>query len=143
MSEPRRRRIAVVNDDPDFLALVEQLLESQGPYEVFTFRDEETRLGELRAVAPELLLIDVLATSLPTGWELAVVAGADAKLGPIPIIVTSPNVPGLGHRIDELRDTANVRVVSKPFTTEELRAAVRDALADVGPADRGSRQPMN
>jgi CheY-like chemotaxis protein len=141
MAEPRRRRIAVVNDDPDFLALVEQLLEAEGPYEVFTFRDEETRLGELRAVTPEVIVIDVLATSLPSGWELAVVAGADAGLGPIPIIVTSPNVPGLGHRAEELREVANVRIVSKPFTTEELRAAVHQALTDAGPADRGSPEP--
>lgn len=143
MAEPRRRRIAVVNDDPDFLALVEQLLEAEGAYEVFTFRDEETRLGELRAIAPEVIVIDILTTTLPSGWELAVVAGADATLGPIPIIVTSPNVPGLGHRVDELREVANVRVVPKPFTTEQLRDAVRDALADVGPADRGSRQPAS
>ena len=140
MAEPRRRRIAVVNDDPEFLALLEQLLESEGPYEVFTFRDEETRLGELRAVAPEVIVIDILAASLPTGWELAVVAGADATLGPIPIIVTSPNIPGLGHRVDELREVANVRVVPKPFTIEELRAAVRGALSDVGPADREPRE---
>lgn len=138
MAEPRRTRIAVVNDDPDFLALVEQLLESEGSYEVFTFRDEETRLGELRAIAPEVIVIDILATTLPSGWELAVVAGADAALGPIPIVVTSPNVPALGHRVEELREVANVRVVPKPFTTEELRGAVREALADVGPADRGS-----
>jgi CheY-like chemotaxis protein len=141
MAEPRRRRVAVVNDDPDFLALVEQLLESEGPYEVFTFRDEETRLGELRAVAPEVIIIDILATTLPSGWELAVVAGADTSLGPIPIVVTSPNVPALGHRVEELREVANVRVVPKPFTTDELRGAVRDALAGVEPTDRGSPEP--
>lgn len=141
MADPRRRRIAVVNDDPAFLSLVEQLLESEGPYEVFTFRDEETRLGELRALAPEVLVIDILATTLPSGWELAVVAGADAGLGPIPIVVTSPNVPDLGHRVDELREVANVRVVSKPFTTEQLRVAVHEALTGVGPADRGSPEP--
>ena len=140
MTEPRRRRVAVVNDDPEFLALVGQLLESEGPYEVFTFRDEETRLGELRAVAPEVIIIDILPTALPSGWELAAVAGADTALGPIPIIVTSPNVPALGHRVDELRRVANVRVVPKPFTTEELRAAVSDARTG-GPADRGSREP--
>lgn len=141
MAEPGRRRIAVVNDDPDFLALVEQLLESEGPYEVFPFRDEETRLGELRAISPEVIVIDILSTTVLTGWELALVAGADAVLGPIPVVVTSPNVPGLRHRVEELREVANVRVVPKPFTTEELRTAVHDALTDVGPADRGSPEP--
>jgi DNA-binding response OmpR family regulator len=143
MAEPRRRRVAVVNDDPDFLALVELLLESEGPYEVFTFRDEETRVGELRAIAPEVIVIDILATTLPTGWELAVVAGADATLGPIPIVVTSPSVPGLGHRVEELREVANVRVVPKPFTTDELRAAVHDALNGVDQAGRGSPEPAS
>ena len=141
MAELRLRRIAVVNDDPDFLALVEQVLEAEGPYEVFTFRDEETPLGELRALSPDLIVIDVLGAAVPSGWELALLAGADRTLGPVPIIVTSPNVPGLGRRVDELRGVANVRVVSKPFTTEELRAAVRSALADPGPADRGAREP--
>lgn len=137
-----RRRIAVVNDDPEFLALIEQLLESEGPYEVFTFRDEETSLGELRAIHPELIVIDVLVASLPSGWELALLAGADAALGPVPIIVTSPDVPGLGRRVDELREVANVRCVAKPFTTEELRTAVRHALAVTGPpTDRGSSAP--
>lgn len=136
MSRERRTRIAVVNDDPEFLGLVEQLLESEGPYEVFTYRDEETRLGEIRAIEPEVIIIDVLTASLPSGWELALLAGADEKLGPVPVIVTSPDVPGLGHRVEELREVANVRVVSKPFTTEDLRSSVREALAETGPAGR-------
>ncbi len=143
MSPERRSRIAVVNDDPEFLALVEQLLESEGPYEVFTFRDEETRLGEIRALAPEVIIIDVLTASLPSGWELALLAGADPQLGPVPVIVTSPNVPGLGQRVEELREVANVRVVSKPFTTEELRRSVREALSEAGPAGRGTPGPAS
>lgn len=134
-------RIAVVNDDPEFLALVEHVLEAEGPYEVFTFRDEETRLAELRAIQPDLIVIDVLLASLPSGWELALLAGADRSLGPLPIIVTSPNVPGLGHRVEELREIANVRVVSKPFTSDELAAVVREALTGADPADRGPSAP--
>jgi DNA-binding response OmpR family regulator len=138
MSPERRTRIAVVNDDPEFLGLLDHLLEQEGPYEVFTFRDEETRLGEIRAIAPEVIIIDVLTASLPSGWELALLAGADRELGSVPVIVTSPDVPGLGHRVEELRAVANVRVVSKPFTIEELRRVVTEALAEAGPADRGT-----
>lgn len=130
MNERARSRIAVINDDPEFLELVEEILEEDGPYEVFTFRDKETSLGELRAARPDLIIVDILVGDLPSGWELALLAGADNELGPIPIIVSSPDIHGLGRRVEELREVANVRVVSKPFTTDQLRDAVRDALAD-------------
>lgn len=142
MVDHEQRRIAVVNNDPAFLELVEQLLESEGPYEVFTFRDEETSLAELRAIRPQLIVIDVISDTLPSGWQLALLAAVDSQLGSAPIVVTTPKVPSLGRRLDELREVANVRVVSKPFTSDELRTAVHEALAGAGPADRGSPEPI-
>lgn len=142
MRAQRTVRIAVVNDDPAFLELVERLLEAEGPYEVFTFRDEETRLAELRVIRPDVIVIDIIEASLPSGWELALLAGADGALGPVPIIVTTPEVPGMRHRVEELREIANVRVVSKPFTSDELAGVVREALAGVDPADRGTPEPL-
>lgn len=137
MSEQASRRIAVVNDDPSFLKLLDEVLEAAGDYEVFTFRDEETSLAELRALRPDLIIVDILLGSLPSGWELALLAGADRDLGPVPIIVTTPDVPGLGRRVDELRQVANVRVLSKPFTLEELRAAVREASGSAREPETG------
>jgi DNA-binding response OmpR family regulator len=138
----RRRRIAVINDDPAFLTLVEQVLESNDAYEAYTYREQDISLGELRAIRPDLILIDVIVADLPSGWELALVAAADQHLGPVPIIITSPRVPGLARRVDELREVANVHVVSKPFTLEELRGAVHTALAGSDAADRGTAEPI-
>lgn len=129
MEADRRPRIAVVNSDPRFLELIGELLEEVGPYQAFTFRDTETSLAELRATAPDLVMIDILVDALPSGWELALVAGADQTLGPVPIIVTTPDMPGVQHRVGELRQIANVRVLPKPFKLDELRAHVQDALA--------------
>lgn len=137
-----RTRIAVVNDDPDFLALIESVLEAVGPYEVFTFRDEETSLAEIRAVRPRLIIVDVLVAEVPSGWELALLAGADQELGPVPIIVTSPAVPGLGRRLDELRDVAGIRVLSKPFTIDELQSTVGEVLRGTGRAEHGQLEPF-
>lgn len=137
MSDRTRRRIAVVNDDPAFLALLDEVLEAAGDYEVFPFRDEETSLGELRAIRPELIIVDILLGSMPTGWELALLAGADRELGPVPIIVSTPEVPGLGRRVEELHEVANVRVLSKPFTLEQLRAIVREALESAREPETG------
>lgn len=138
MANDTQRTIAVVNDDPEFLELVDSVLEAVGSYEVFTFRDEETSLSELRAVRPDLILIDIVAAQAPSGWELALLAGADAELGPVPVIVTSPDVPGLGQRVEELRAVANVRVLSKPFTLDELRDTVREAITAAPEPETGS-----
>lgn len=128
MSDQARRRIAVINDDPAFLQLVNDVLEADGPYDVYRFQDKETSLAELRALSPDLIIIDILLAELPSGWELALLAGADQQLGPVPIVVSSPDVPGLGRRVDELREIANVRVLPKPFTLDELRAMVHETL---------------
>lgn len=128
VTREERARIAVVNHDPAFLEAIEQALEAVGPYEVFTFRDQETSLAELRAVQPDLVVIDVQMDTLPSGWELAVLAGADDRIGPVPVIVTSPGLSGLRHRIEELRAVANVRVLPKPFELDALQAAILDAL---------------
>jgi CheY-like chemotaxis protein len=129
MGDMARWKVAVVNDDPDFLKLVNDVLEAEGAYEVFPLRDEETSLAELRAARPDLIVVDILLEQLPSGWELALLAGADGELGPIPIIVVSPEVSSLGRRVRELREVANVRVLSKPFTLDEFGHAVHEALS--------------
>jgi DNA-binding response OmpR family regulator len=133
-----RWKVAVVNDDPDFLQLVNDVLEAEGPYEVFPFQDEETSLAELRAVRPDLVVVDIILERLPSGWELALLAGADRELGPIPIIVVSPEVSALGRRVRELREVANVRVLPKPFTLDELGHAVHEALSASRRPETGS-----
>lgn len=137
-----RTRVAVVNDDPAFLAIVEEILESSGSYEVFVFRDADTSLAELRATRPRLLLVDILTAEVPSGWELALLAGADHELGPVPIVVTSPAVPALGRRVEELHEVANIRVLSKPFTTEQLRRVVHEAVFGTGRAERELHEPI-
>jgi len=96
MSDQARRKIAVINDDPAFLQLVNDVLEAEGRYDVYRFQDEETSLAELRALLPDLIIIDILLAELPSGWELALLAGADQQLGPVPIVVSSSDVPGSG-----------------------------------------------
>jgi CheY-like chemotaxis protein len=140
--EANRPLIAVVNDNAEFLALVEQALEIIGPYEVVTFRDDATSLAEIRAVQPNLILVDILVADVPSGWELALLAGADNELGPVPIVVTSPAVPGLGRRVEELRQVAGIRVLSKPFTIEQLQAVVAEALRGTGRAESGHQESV-
>ena len=55
----RKKRILVVDDDPDILEAVGTVLESQD-YEVITASDGEEGLAKLREERPDLMILDLL-----------------------------------------------------------------------------------
>ncbi|MFA6108670.1 MAG: response regulator [Candidatus Latescibacterota bacterium] len=86
------KRIMLVEDDPDFIAIVRVLLESAG-YQVFAAADSRAALAAIGAVGPNLILLDIMLDSDIAGFELAYqlrnpLAGAPyAAFASVPIVV--------------------------------------------------------
>jgi two-component system alkaline phosphatase synthesis response regulator PhoP len=57
--EERKRKILIVDDDPDILAAIGAVLEARN-YEVATARDGEEGLARLREEKPDLMILDLL-----------------------------------------------------------------------------------
>ncbi len=55
----RKRKILIVDDDPDILAAIGAVLETRN-YEVVTARDGEEGLAELKTEKPDLMILDLL-----------------------------------------------------------------------------------
>jgi len=55
----RKRKILIVDDDPDILAAIGAVLEARN-YEVATARDGEEGLAELKEEKPDLMILDLL-----------------------------------------------------------------------------------
>lgn len=55
----RKRKILIVDDDPDILAAIGAVLEARN-YEVATARDGEEGLARLRDEKPDLMILDLL-----------------------------------------------------------------------------------
>jgi two-component system alkaline phosphatase synthesis response regulator PhoP len=55
----RKRKILIVDDDPDILAAIGAVLEARN-YEVATARDGEEGLARLREEKPDLMILDLL-----------------------------------------------------------------------------------
>lgn len=55
----RKRKILIVDDDPDILAAIGAVLETRN-YEVVTARDGEEGLAELKKEKPDLMILDLL-----------------------------------------------------------------------------------
>jgi CheY-like chemotaxis protein len=132
MPEPGRPRISVINDNPDFLALMSAILDDEAGYDVTLFSGERMTMAELAASEPALIIIDLLLGGA-SGWELVTLARADERLADVPIIVASADVLALRDREAELERIGNIHIMSKPFGL--------DAMTDLveGLVGRGAR----
>jgi DNA-binding response OmpR family regulator len=129
-------RITVVNDNPDFLDLVQEALEGAG-YAVSVHQGRGLDVDGLVATRPDLLIVDLrLEPGHHTGWEFLVLARAHPALADVPVIVCSADVAELDERADELRELANTHVLPKPFALAELEGVVGTALNSARPASR-------
>ena len=119
MQKPERPRISVVNDNPDFLALMSALLDEEAGYDVTLFNGERTTMAELAAARPDLIIVDLLLGGA-SGWELVTLARADERLADVPIIVASADVMALRDRETDLERVGNVHVLPKPFGIDDM-----------------------
>lgn len=81
------KRIAVIDDDPDILALVKAVLKSKG-YEVATAPDGEDGLRLVRSNKPDLVILDLMMPKV-SGLEVCRRMREDPETRHIPIIVIS------------------------------------------------------
>ena len=123
MSVPSR--ILVVDDTPNNVTLLEDMLTARG-YQVATATNGEEALARLAEEAPDLILLDVMMPGLD-GFEVSERLRADGATRDIPVIFLT----ALDGTLDKVRafSAGAVDYITKPFRSEELLARVRTHLA--------------
>jgi CheY-like chemotaxis protein len=124
-------RITVVNDNPEFLDLVHDILEDDR-YEATTIDgDRQDALELIRASRPDLLMIDIrMGTETLHGWRLAQELHRDPRFDELPVLVCSGDLAALEEIADDLDEKRHIRTLAKPFSIDELTQAVDELLAD-------------
>ena len=130
-----RPRISVVNDNPDFLELMSDILDDDAGYKVTLFNGETTTIDELVASAPDLIIVDLLLGGA-SGWEIVTLSRADERLAQTPIVVCSADVTALRDREGELAQIASLHVLAKPFGIDEVTGLVERLIGKGQPAAR-------
>jgi DNA-binding response OmpR family regulator len=118
--------IAVVDDDPDFQALLVEIFDDEG-YAVAQHTEADTGLPALRRTAPDLIVLDLRLERPTSGWELLRRLRAEPDFRTTPIIVCSADEPFLARHLHELHDQG-CAALPKPFDLDHLLALVAAGL---------------
>ena len=119
--------IAVVDDDAQIVTLIEDILEGEG-YSVTAYRDSRTALHQIKAKAPDLVILDVIMPKM-NGIELL---RSLRQKSDIPVIL-------LTERIEEGEELLGLQTgaddyIHKPFSQRALIERVKSVLRRVRPA---------
>ncbi len=114
--------ILVVDDDPDILEALSEILEAEG-FEIRRARNGKEALERLEPDPPQLILLDLMMPVMD-GWEFAQRLRQRGTLSNIPIIVLSAD-RNVGSKA---QDIGAVGYLAKPFELNELLEMVHRAL---------------
>ncbi len=116
--------IVIVDDMPDNLRLLTQLLNDQG-YKARPILGGERALAAIRKAPPDVILLDIMMPQM-NGYEVCEHLKADERTREIPIIFLS----ALHDATDKVKAFAmgGVDYVTKPFQAEEVLARVNTHL---------------
>lgn len=127
--------VAVVNDDTQFLRLVEMVLSSAG-YETVLLFEGGTAFEDIRHHMPDLVVLDIRMESPEAGWIILDLMRLDTATADIPVIVCSADHDQLLSKEDYLA-TKRAGVLRKPFDIDDLVAKVNEyvTVSDEQPAN--------
>ena len=132
---PGRKKLVVVEDDPETRELELFLLAAEG-YQVIGVPDGETAAATIRQEAADLVILDLMLPG-KDGVQILAELAEDPRTASTAVIVVSAYVGHMGGR-DALRRTPQVKcVLEKPFDISLLLDAVARELA--APAGEGKR----
>lgn len=118
--------IAVVNDDPQFLQLMELVLEDAG-YDSVSAQKQAMAFPEILEAGPDLIILDIHMQTDDAGWMILDLLRLDVATMDVPVIVCSAahgELTAQAERIAQHR----ARMLPKPFNIDELISLVHECI---------------
>jgi len=114
------KRILAVEDDPDILFIVEQILNEEG-YEVYTSEDGKDITNHVNHVKPDLILLDI---RLPAGDGRQLCKDIRNTNVSVPIILMSAHI----NYSEGFSNVCANDFIAKPFDITELLERIEKQL---------------
>jgi DNA-binding response OmpR family regulator len=120
------KRILIADDEPNIVASLEFLMEQAG-YEVKAVADGNDALAAVASFRPDLVLLDVMMPGR-SGYEVCEKLKGDAATRGVKVVMLSAK--GRDVEVAKGLDLGADAYVTKPFSTRELAAKVRELLGE-------------
>ncbi len=131
---PARARLTVIDDSPEFLSLLEDVL---GPGHDVVTQQVVHSVADIAATAPDLVVVDLHCGGPEgglTGWEIVAAARRHPVLRNVPMIVCSADLAALREDRISLITYGDVQLVAKPFDVTAFEQLVERTLRLAGGA---------
>ena len=134
-----RRKILVVEDDPDQLELIRWNLRNAG-FAIGTASNGVDALVKTRSVLPDLIVLDLMLPQL-NGLDICRTLRENPATATIPVIMLT----GMHSHLTRLAGfEAGINVfLTKPYLPEELISKVEELLKQPPPTSENSRKPKS
>jgi DNA-binding response OmpR family regulator len=119
------KTVLVADDEPSIVVSLEYLLEREG-YRVLVARDGEEALAVVQAQRPDLVLLDVMMPRM-SGFDVCQRIRESSSAHDILIVMLTAK--GRDIEINKGLELGADAYITKPFSTRELMATVRELLA--------------
>lgn len=118
-------RVLVVDDDPDFVEIIGMVLRKEG-YEIESASSGDAALKQMRASPPDILLLDVMMSTVLDGVNVSFAMSEDPILKHVPIVMIS-SIPDSAHA-EEFPTDEYVPIsawLTKPVQPQQLVETVK------------------
>jgi len=113
-----KKHVMVVNDHPEFLALLSEFLEEEG-YEVSALPKHQGAFEQIKASKPDIVICDLIFDNMPMGWALLDMLYLDPETRAIPLILCSAATRQVQEAVPSLAGKG-ILWLEKPFELEKL-----------------------
>jgi CheY-like chemotaxis protein len=130
MQSEQPQRVTVVNDNPEFLKLMGDLLKEERYVVTLVDGDRDDAIDLIRASQPQAVIIDLrLGKAELHGWDLLRTLRGDPNLSELPTLMCTGDLRGLEQVAEQLGGMRRVSTLKKPFDIDELFSKL-DALLE-------------
>jgi len=121
-------KILVVDDDPDFVEIMRTILESND-YNVVTAANGEQALAQVKAQRPDLMLLDIMMSSVLDGLNVSEQLALDPEARFMPVIMVSSIAETPYAHVFPMGEQPHMdALLSKPVDPKVLLAKVAELL---------------
>jgi two-component system, OmpR family, alkaline phosphatase synthesis response regulator PhoP len=127
MSE--KKRILVVDDEPDFASIVQSNLEKEG-FDVEVAYDGVEGLEKVKANAPDAIVLDVMMPN-KDGYEMCKDLKGDDKFKDIPVVLltaVASHVTSTRYSHSDGMSTEADDYIPKPASAEDVTSSIKGLL---------------